>query len=297
MNSTYKPPPLSTLMNSRRSSSTSPFRGFTPDPQDGKTQPRRHGAQLSTDPHHVKAHENEEFRGSPKTTWRPTTEETLHQVSLITSHIWNEIKKSEKSSIPAPMFRGLDHESPKLFLQNLEEYLISSNIPRNKWLFNIESLLDGDTKLWFGRFHCHELSFTAFCKRFLDNFDNPSLRSKLYASLYGRKQISEPIAQFVTEKQNLFLRLEPDLPETSVISRIIELVKPDLRIHLRGKCFKNIDEFIQVVNVIERDLTDLNQITTTNQIKQQNQPRTPCRHCGNWHFHKDCPKLKQQPEN
>lgn len=218
------------------------------------------------------------------------------------------------NSKPVVYFYGYEHENPIQFLKYLDEYFLNNNVEDDfSKIQHTASLLKGEAKKWFEPYISLNISWTCFCDRFLYKFNDISITASYTAKLYGEKQnFTEKVSEFVSKKIALFNRLEPNRSEEHKSAIIMELLKPDIRSRLRRfgppvSC----ENLLHISASIERDLLDEQKMCQKNQPVQPStetsrnstEPPSPCKYCGGWHFHRDCPRKQNntrqdiQPEN
>lgn len=88
-----------------------------------------------------------------------------------------------------------------------------------------------------------------------------------------------------------------------LIGLLIEQLRPEIRSRSH---FVSVEELTELARAIERDLqvlssSHINQNVRNPTINNRSEQRPPsrCRHCGGWHFHRDCPqnRFNQRTEN
>lgn len=231
---------------------------------------------------------------------------------------------------PSILFHGYDHDNPVFFIETLEKYFIESNIHDSSERVSIGvSLLRGQAKTWYDPYVSLNLSWTSFKEQFLNKFNQISLLASATSSLYGDVQKpNEPVNVFIAKKLALFARIDPHKANQLKAAVITELLRPELRSRLRkfGKPL-SCEELTVIASSVETDMiSEINTLKqvlapsfnssqpppfynysnnpnlATDQVKLNNKkPPSPCKYCGDWHYHKDCPRnpytSNSHPEN
>lgn len=87
-----------------------------------------------------------------------------------------------------------------------------------------------------------------------DMFNSQEKIDIILAKLYGDQQgRNENVADFITHKRNLFLRLQPDYSERAQINAISSKLRPEFKYAVRSARFNTLDEFQDVMENVERD--------------------------------------------
>ncbi|KAJ8929602.1 hypothetical protein NQ314_017709 [Rhamnusium bicolor] len=231
-------------------------------------------------------------------------------------------------NIPLPVFHGREHEDPEIFLHRLRKYFDKNQIQDEEDRVAIaSSQLKGEAAKWYEHYQNLYMTFQRFQDRLKGKYNSASVLANARSRLYGEKQKeSEPVAVFIMRKTSLFNRLDPHIPEDTMVSIIIELLNPEIRSRLRTSYFQQPEELIEAATVIEQDLEIIRQTHRRQQYREaappyplrgshnnrnvaQQEPyprpststdtRTPlrspelCRRCDGRHYFRDCP-LRQE---
>ena len=116
----------------------------------------------------------------------------------------------------------------------------------------------------------------------------------------------------------LALRLRPELTEPEIVSLLLESLRPSIRKILRAANLETFEDLFERATQAEADEAEEGLSKETGKRKTApvapaplvtaetpattSRPRSPCHHCGGWHFHRDCPVLHSRrsenvPEN
>lgn len=225
----------------------------------------------------------------------------------------------QQRPIPLQKFRGMEHESAVRFLDKMEEHFQANRITDSttKLQMAVEQL-DGDARRWYEPYKYLISQYSTFADRLRARYDSIESLTQATTKLYGEKQgPRESAAVFITRKNCLFQRVDPNKSEAIKTSIVLEQLRPDVRSRLRGLQIQTLEELVDIANQIENDLGEMpanpNRTTPNNAerrpaenvaapIQGPNQPSrgtgpsTPCRFCPGtmWHYHRDCPNNPYQ---
>lgn len=223
-------------------------------------------------------------------------------------------------------FSGEEYQCPRKFIQQMEDEFRTRNTKTAEQTTTVAHQLRGEARTWYRAYETTELTYPDFRTRFLDQFENPSLISRLMSRLYGRKQPeTQPVGVFVAQQWALARRLVPQSSEEEVTELIVEGLKEDVKIHMLGKNIHTLEKLTQLANDVERSLKTVQykeprksswptpqprkipELRKPNPAPRATQPapRTvpfnnssppnPCWSCGGDHWNRDCPKRKPAP--
>ncbi|KAJ8929697.1 hypothetical protein NQ314_017591 [Rhamnusium bicolor] len=120
------------------------------------------------------------------------------------------------------------------------------------------------------------MTFQRFQDRLKGKYNSASVLATARSRLYGENQKeSEPVAVFIMRKTSLFNRLDPHIPEDTMVSIIIELINPEIRSRLRTSYFQQPEELIEAATVIEQDLEIIRQANRRQQQRETAPPYPP----------------------
>ncbi|KAI5753968.1 hypothetical protein M8J77_004729 [Diaphorina citri] len=197
-----------------------------------------------------------------------------------------------------PTFGGLFTENPHTFVTKLEENLKNYQIPTQNWIYLIKPQFIGQAKLWFenGNFE----DYVHFKNMFLKKYDDLQVKLKLKADFFGQMQNQgEPTEQFIQRKVKLHKRLHPDTDVNSSLAQIRELLHPKVRAYLTVLP-TSVEEMIEQGKIIDQALGSTHMERMTPKEGTSTAPRFSvprCKHCKTeFHYFKDCPKLKPQKD-
>lgn len=206
-----------------------------------------------------------------------------------------------------PSFQGADYEDPTRFLDRSRAYFATLNMEETEYVMSIVKGLKGDAEKWFRAYLNMDLTWARFREIFLGRFDSVTVRTKLQAQLYAKRQEEkESVGPFLQQKYQIFERIRPHETEENKIAALLELLRPTLRAMIRPTRPATFDELISTAMAAEQDDAECH---TPRPIKKEEpKPRTnpspiateplppPCWHCPGRHFHRDCPVLREKRE-
>lgn len=162
-----------------------------------------------------------------------------------------------------PNFNGFPHENPNLIINRLEEVGRKNGVEEDMWVAICVSKLKGDAQKWWNNqvINNNYNDWGIFKEKFLKRFDDDIVRANLYSKLYSEKQKDEEsLEEFIERKFLLFKRLSPQIDEKTIIAQIIELISPNIAIHLRiNSPFENYLSFIEKAKQINQDAERIRQ--------------------------------------
>lgn len=131
---------------------------------------------------------------------------------------------------------------------------------------------------------------------------------RLNAQLYSKKQgEKEPVTVFLQQKYLLALRLLPDAEEDTLVPILLESLRPSIRRVIRAASPRSFGELLD--RAVEAKLDEADEqpqkepkkeeprktpaqqrLSTLGDERRRNGP--PCHYCPEYHFHRDCPVLR-----
>ncbi|KAL1449346.1 hypothetical protein WDU94_000537, partial [Cyamophila willieti] len=226
-----------------------------------------------------------------------------------------------------PHFNANDDENPNEFINKFQTALKNYHIPEDTWKTIARNQMHQSARQWFDRNSSRFTSFNTFAELFKQQYNNSTVQTKLKAQFYGTPQsLTENSANFVNGKLKIYKRLFPMNSEEEAIEDIIQLLLPQVQVHLLHVP-PTIDDLFLKLEVIDkaRNVSDKHKPTAkieqpkptftfvnekpppqiknspfSNSMQTNQPPPKPqefipnCRHCPARHFHRDCPVLKQK---
>lgn len=197
-----------------------------------------------------------------------------------------------------PPFQGDALDNPHDFIAACEVYRAQSHCTSIELLKIATNCLRGKASLWWKPYSTLPLSWREFEERFLKKFDSAEIRATLMTQLYGQKQAARENAEiFLLRKIQLLRRLEIEQTAEAFIPVLVELLKPVLRPYLRMAPPTTIEELLDKVSGIEKDLEDQPPLPARDpRIRENTEPSLPrCNYCPGRHFNRDCPERPSNP--
>ena len=134
-----------------------------------------------------------------------------------------------------PEFHRTDFEDPQRFLEDLQVYFTTLNVPVNSYVRLAGAALRSEAQRWWETYRTLNFGFERFRDLFLQRFNNPSVVGRLLTLLYSQKQGDrEPGSVFLQKKIQLHQRLRRQEPEEAMVSAFLELLRPTLRQGIRA---------------------------------------------------------------
>jgi len=132
-----------------------------------------------------------------------------------------------------PEFTGTWVENPVRFLDDAESILKQARIHPSGWCKTVEPQFKGVASTWCNNIKTLHLSWDEFRVEFLDHFDNPQIRSKLYVDLISIRQTSkQSLTEFVLIKNQLACRVNSLQSESDLVSIVAGLTYNTFRMHI-----------------------------------------------------------------
>lgn len=242
-------------------------------------------------------------------------ENTMKNITdVFTNSLTQIVKGQQKCNKYIPhYFHGLDHEDPQQFVDQLYSYFEENEIRDESEKLNIATQLRDAAAKWYEPYRQLAISYDSFTERLIYKFNSTSIITAAKARLYGEKQKEgEPAEIFLTNKPSLYMRLERQEPDILALKMFLDQLLPEIRSRIRSVEFQNIEELIQMSTQIETDLNEIPRYRRPNENIARNRnasspmsnrnyydtnhrnnytiPPSPCKYCGLWHYHKDCPQ-------
>lgn len=265
----------------------------------------------------TKERTNQDFQGTVQPLWRPTNEATIPDTNDQLAQALRQLATvlQDNTSRRTPRFNqkygGTDWEDPNYFLEEMENHFRRYGTPEEDWVNEAANHLEGQALQWRRNYRMLTMTYGAFKERLLNKFDNQAERCKIRTKLYGQEQGSTPAEIFITQKTALFHRVAKETPERDMVQTIMELLRPEVRLIIRGRSIQTINQLVCAAADTEADLrvTNRNKAPELDQPQQQLQiresrftsraaqqqqvtqrPPYPCTYCQGNHFHQDCPR-------
>lgn len=168
---------------------------------------------------------------------------------------FNQNSNPKQIRPPTCTFSGLDHEDPEWFLNQINAYFRHAKIVDDvEKILLIEHLLRGNAKKWYENRRYQRDTYAHFENRFINMFNSQEKIDTILAKLYGDQQgKNENVADFITHKRNLFLRLQPDYSERAQINAISSKLRPEFKYAVRSAKFNTLDDFQDTMENVEKD--------------------------------------------
>lgn len=228
-----------------------------------------------------------------------------------------------------PQFYGKDEDNPLEFINKFTSTLQTYNIPMETWKAVMRNQLQHSARSWFDRNSSRFTSFQIFCDLFKQQYNNSTVQTRLKAQFYSNQQsLTESSVNFINAKLKTHRRLFPNQPENDAIEDLMQLLNPQVQVHLL-QTPSNIDDLLLKLEIIDKarkvDPDASKPVTKPDKLEQPKPKTIPenkpvfqksssnipfgdkkttqytnfvpnCRFCPERHFHKDCPVLKNQRE-
>lgn len=230
-----------------------------------------------------------------------------------------------------PQFHGKDEDNPLEFLNNFQSTLKTYNIPMDTWKAIMRNQLQHSARSWYDRNSNRFTSFPIFCDLFKHQYNNSTVQTRLKAQFYSNQQmLTENSVNFINAKLKAHKRLFPHQSEDDAIECLIQLLNPQVQVHLL-QTPHSIDDLLLKLEIIDKARKiEPERIKSSNKPERSENPKfyatsdgkptfqksstftntlqddkrnyqypnfvPNCRFCPERHFHKDCPVLKNSKE-
>ena len=227
------------------------------------------------------------------------------------------IRALRTPEVPLTTFTGFDHEDPNAFLNECEEFFTQAAIDPSQWTRMINKSLKEPASKWWEVYKSLNLPWAKFRDMLIQRFAGTTTIMRLHAKLYSSKQQEkESVGVFLQQKYLLALRLQPEMPEASTLSLLLESLRPSLRNVLRAANIESFGDLLERAIQAEadeaeetprRDALDgaRTKPPTTPASPENNNPEFPpqaprrafpqCHYCPERHYHAHCPVLHPDP--
>lgn len=159
-----------------------------------------------------------------------------------------------------PHFSGGVTEDPTEFLRLCEDKFRALKVPADSWInFATGHLRENAKKWWTQRTSCTHTSWQDFKIKLLAEFNDDHLLTELRAGLYGERQTTGSVIEFIENKLELYRRLHKGEDEAKFYGHLIELVRVELRPCLRHRNFDSREALIRAARQAEKDAAELEQ--------------------------------------
>lgn len=222
-----------------------------------------------------------------------------------------------------PVFSGADHEDPAEFLIQAANVLRKACIPQEAWVRMTAGKLQGAAAEWWKQRASLKTDWSGFKLLILNKFDDTTIKARLRAKLFSEQQKErEEVTMFIQRKHLLYKRILPSECEAEMVTAILELITPAVRVHLRQCQPWTIDELVTRAEAIERDLCSLQddrmasadpglragaEVHNVERVDARNTRAPRCFACGRTgHYRNECPnsvpprrarEAEPEPEN
>lgn len=255
-----------------------------------------------------------------RTGWRPTETEAAFQ-SLLSRLA--QATPAPMEDVPRPEYSGRQHEDPRAFLADLEDFLASRHITTDRRKVRMAlSCLKDEALRRMEPLVALGLQWEEFRPRLLSFFDDDATRRRITLAYLGTEQkANESAEQFIRTKQLLANRVDARIPQTDLVQTIRDLLLPQIRLYLRGVKPTTVTALIEEATAVEEDLKRLPRTDPAPSRRSAPTPPTrdrdpgprrdhdaappaanpqqerippQCWYCPERHFHRQCPVLRQR---
>lgn len=224
-----------------------------------------------------------------------------------------------------PQFHGKDDDNPLEFITKFKSTLHTYNIPMDTWKAVMRNQLQQSARSWFDRNSTRFTSFEIFSDLFVQQYNNNTVQTRLKAQFYSNQQsFSESSVNFINAKLKAHRRLFPSQSENDAIEDLIQLLHPQVQVHLlqtpptiddlllkleiidkarrvdgeKPKGFSKAENSKPFSNTEQKSTFHRSAATSNEPNDHKISPSYPnfvpnCRYCPERHFHRDCPTLKR----
>ena len=211
-----------------------------------------------------------------------------------------------------PTYGGLDHENPETYIVGCQAFFTAHNVPADYQVPVATRGLRGDAEKWWQPYRFLPFTFARYCELLRARFNNASILGRLQSDLYSRKQgEKESVTKFLQEKYLFFQRINPNTQEATMITTVLELIRPTIRKSLRDRTYDDYSALLSLAIKIEADDEEEQRVKAraaksssekSHSEKSSTESRTTpirppkCNFCPEYHYHRDCPIRKSRAE-
>ncbi|XP_050522203.1 uncharacterized protein LOC126894907 isoform X1 [Daktulosphaira vitifoliae] len=208
-----------------------------------------------------------------------------------------------------PEYYGRNEEDPREFLDRAEDLLCQGGIHPTAWVNIVVPFLNDRAGDWWRAIKLNNMPWAEFRSELLEEFDNIDIRTALETDLKTTRQgPRQTLTEFIIHKQRLAARVRCGLPEQQLVRQLTGLLRDDYRAMIRlmhPASFADLREIAHDVDKTaapryappaSRQPADLHPRHTAQPAARQragyahaDAPPTPCRYCGERHWHRQCP--------
>ena len=173
---------------------------------------------------------------------------------------------------PKATFAGLEHENPRDFLNELDDWFHCHQVRDNRdKLQHAGQRLVGQAAAWYAPQKAYLRTYWEFADKIMKRFDGFERQMDLKMELMSRTQRDgESVESFILKKRALFFRLHPEGSEADLIRLVLNLLDTELRSRLRAAHLQDVDTLIQLAVELESDVKELRA-----RHRRQQQPQLP----------------------
>jgi len=150
--------------------------------------------------------------------------------------------------------------TPEHFLHEIKEFFYIHNTPQNAWLMMVSRAfpIDSDTSRWWRETKRTTTTWDQFSVSFLHYEKSSNSKDFLMTTLFNKRQkIDEAFESFAWDISSIFKKINPLVPLTEIVERILNSCLPEIAVYLRQSQYNSVAE----LNARARDvISDINKI-------------------------------------
>ncbi|XP_063245123.1 activity-regulated cytoskeleton-associated protein-like [Bacillus rossius redtenbacheri] len=149
-------------------------------------------------------------------------------------------------------FAGQDHEDPRTFGHTCRDRLARYGVPLDEWTERVSDQLRGAARYWWAMVGEGEMAWDDFISRLESRFNDARALAQCRRSLFCTPQgDDEDVESFIRAKVRLHRWLATGGYLSEALGLVVELMRRELRSHLRGATRCDLEDFVQLAMEIE----------------------------------------------
>ncbi|XP_063218660.1 uncharacterized protein LOC134528922 [Bacillus rossius redtenbacheri] len=157
--------------------------------------------------------------------------------------------------VKLPEFSGHPYEDPEKFTRACQDRLARYGVPKEEWTERVTEQLRGPAMDWWSMTGEYGVEREDFAPRLEARFNAARACAQCQRALFCEPQrADEDVETFIRSKVRLHRRLDAGGPVNTALDVTVELMKRELRLHLRGAVDSELEDFVQLAKEIEQDL-------------------------------------------